>query len=72
MQTMPIVHFLPYEVRHVVPKKLVPEKKPEVSGGDGEKGDGKAGGDGDQKQADAKKKKSPGRRRGKEGPPVAK
>ena len=34
MQTMPIIHFLPYEVRHIVPKKLVTQKKEDAESKD--------------------------------------
>lgn len=65
---MPIIHFLPYEVRHVVPKKLVPEKKAD----DNEQANKLEKPDADNKGENDKKKKSPSRRRIKEGPPVPK
>lgn len=61
MQIMPIVHFQPFEVRHIVPKQLVPQKQAEEDkGADKNKAAG-------QKAEKAAEKKSPGRRRGREG-----
>ena len=65
---MPIIHFLPYEVRHIVPKNLVPEKKAEENK-DASKAEKV---DADKKSENDKKKKTPSRRRLKDGPPVAK
>jgi len=57
---MPVVHFQPFEVRHVVPKQLVPEKKPAAENQDADKKDKAPDGQG----AKPAQKKSPGKRRG--------
>jgi dynein heavy chain len=59
LQTVPIIHFQPFEVLHVVPKALVPEKQAPVEE-DGD-GDGKAASG--QQAAKPAPAKSPGKRR---------
>ena len=57
---MPIVHFQPFEVRHVVPKQLVPQKQPEEEDQDAKDGKAPAG----QQAAKPAPKNSPSKRRG--------
>lgn len=66
LQTLPVIHFQPFEVRHIVPKQLVPrkveEEKPEAEQAGKRPGGPQAG-----KPAQGKS----GARRGRDGPPPA-
>jgi len=72
LQTMPVVHFLPFEIRHVVPKQLVPKKKVEEQKQDEAGAKDAAGKDPKSESAEkqVQKKASPSKRKAKEGPPA--
>lgn len=66
LQTLPVIHFQPFEVRHIVPKQLVPQKAEEENQEAGKDGKPPA----DERGAKPAQAKS-GKRRGREGPAPA-